>query len=123
MRDVIFGPSVLVTDHGDKLLEGRPAMQDGQMVGGTVRIEEECWIGFGSVIVCEQGELTIGRHSVVGANSLITRSIPSYSVVAGNPARIVKQYDFSAGKWVLGCIRPNAGTNSLNPVPVTAAPS
>ena len=123
MRDVIFGPSVLVTDHGDDLLEGRAAMQDDQMAGGTIRIEEECWIGFGSVIVCEQGELTIGRHSVVGANSLITRSIPSYSVVAGNPARIVKQYDFSAGKWVLGCIRPNAGANSLNPVPVIAAPS
>lgn len=98
-------------------------MQDGQMAGGTIRIEEECWIGFGSVIVCEQGELTIGRHSVVGANSRVTRSIPSYSVVAGSPARIVKQYDFFAGKWVLGCIRPHASANSLNPVPVVAAPS
>ena len=58
------------------------------------------------MIICEQGELVIGRHSVVGANSVITRSIPPYSVVSGDPARIVKQYDFSQGKWVLGCIRP-----------------
>ena len=37
--------------------------QAGQGKGaGTIRIEEECWIGFGTVIVCEQGELVIGRH-------------------------------------------------------------
>lgn len=121
MRDVVFGPSVLVMDHDDELQEGEPASQ--RTKGGKVRIEEECWIGFGSVIICEQGELTIGRHSVVAANSIVRRSIPSYSVVAGNPARIVKQYDFSAGKWVLGCIRPNPGADSPNPVPVAAAPS
>jgi acetyltransferase-like isoleucine patch superfamily enzyme len=123
MRDVIFGPSVLVMDHGDDLQEDGPANRSPQTAGGTIRIEEECWIGFGSVIVCEQGELTIGRHSVVGANSLVTRSIPSYSVVAGNPARIVKQYDFSTGKWVLGCIRPAAGADQQSPVHVAAAPS
>jgi carbonic anhydrase/acetyltransferase-like protein (isoleucine patch superfamily) len=58
------------------------------------------------MIICEEGELIIGRHSVVGANCVITRSIPPYSVVAGDPARIVKQYDFAQNKWVLGCIRP-----------------
>jgi hypothetical protein len=64
---------------------------------------------FGAVIVCEEGELVIGRHSVVGANSVITRSIFPYSVVAGDPAKIVKQYDFAKNKWVLGCIRPTVG--------------
>ena len=63
------------------------------------------------MIVCEEGELVIGRHSVVGANCIITRSIPPYSVVAGDPARIVKQYDFAKNKWVLGCIRrPTVGS-------------
>ena len=89
--------------------------------GGTIRIEDECWIGFGTVIVCEQGELVIGRHSVVGANSLVTRSIPPYSVVSGDPARIVKQYDFSQGKWVLGCIRPAASAGQEHPEPVAGA--
>ncbi len=70
-----------------------------QSGSGTIRIEEECWIGFGATIVCTQGELVIGRHSVVGANSVVSRSIPPYSVVSGDPARIVKQYDFSKGKW------------------------
>jgi acetyltransferase-like isoleucine patch superfamily enzyme len=99
MRDVIFGPAVLVTDHaGDSNKQNTS--------GGTIRIEEDCWIGFGAVIACDHGELVIGHHSVVGANTVVTRSVPPYSVVAGNPARIVKQYDFSKGKWVLGCVRP-----------------
>lgn len=107
MENVMFGPSVLVADHsvvGDG--GGNPAGQVPVSRGGTVRIEAECWIGFGAVIICEQGDLVIGKHSVIGANSVITRSIPPYSIVAGTPARIVKQYDFSQKKWVLGCIRP-----------------
>jgi acetyltransferase-like isoleucine patch superfamily enzyme len=119
MRDVMFGPSVLVMDHGREMEEGAdPSGQRQQTEAGTIRIEEECWIGFGTVIVCEQGELVIGRHSVVGANSVITRSIPPYSVVAGDPARIVKQYDFSQGKWVLGCIRPTVRVGQEHPEPV-----
>jgi acetyltransferase-like isoleucine patch superfamily enzyme len=107
MQNVIFGPSVLVIDHFSEAKErAEPACRRKDKEDGTIRIEEECWIGFGTVIVCEHGELVIGRHSVVGANSVVTRSIPPYSVVAGDPARIVKQYDFSKKKWVLGCIRP-----------------
>jgi acetyltransferase-like isoleucine patch superfamily enzyme len=106
MNDVIFGPSVLVMDHAPAATGAGDQVQKSD--GGTIRIEEECWIGFGTVIVCERGELVIGRHSVVGANSVITKSIPPYSVVTGNPARIVKQYDLSQNQWVLGCIRPAA---------------
>jgi hypothetical protein len=46
----------------------------------------------------------------------VTRSIPPYSVVSGDPARIVKQYDFSKGKWVLGCVRPLATAERKLPV-------
>lgn len=117
MRNAIFGPSVLMIDHGGDV-EGRAdsAVCGPQAGGGTIRIEEECWIGFGATIVCKHGDLVIGRHSVVGANSVVTRSIPPYSVVSGDPARIVKQYDFSKGKWVLGCIRPLATAERKLPV-------
>jgi acetyltransferase-like isoleucine patch superfamily enzyme len=121
MRNVIFGPSVLVMDHGREMQEDADRadrVQDTE--GGTIRIEEECWIGFGAVIVCEHGELVIGRHSVVGANSVVRRSVPPYSVIAGDPARIVKQYDFSKEKWVLGCIRPAVGADQLDPEPAAS---
>ncbi len=121
MRNVICSHSVVVMDHARLVAEGASATGRWQETqGGTIRIEEECWIGFGAVIACEQGELVIGRHSVVGANSVVTRSIPPYSVVAGDPARIVKQYDFVKGKWVLGCVRPVLDARGQDPEPAAS---
>jgi acetyltransferase-like isoleucine patch superfamily enzyme len=102
-RNTIFGPSVLVMDHNHAFEDVKiPIRSQGATEGGTIRIEEGCWIGFGAAIICGKGELVIGRNSVVAANSFVTRSIPPYSVVAGNPARIIKQFDPSQNKWVLG---------------------
>jgi acetyltransferase-like isoleucine patch superfamily enzyme len=118
MRDVLFGPSVLVMDHGAETeQEVDPNGQRSKRKVGKIRIEPDCWIGFGTVIVCDEGELIIGRRSIVGANSVIRQSIPPYSVVAGDPARIVKQYDFSKSAWVLGCIRPIIKVNRQNAQP------
>ena len=44
----------------------------------------------------------IGRHSIVGANSVVSRSVLPYSVVTGNPARVAKSYDASSAQWVMG---------------------
>ena len=102
-NNCIFAASIVITDHnhefGDITI---PIGDQGGSAGGTVRIEEGCWIGFGAAIVSSQGELVIGKNSVVGANSLVTRSIPPYSVVTGNPARVVKHFDPTTGQWVLG---------------------
>ena len=114
MKETIFGFSVRVMDHGVEQRADDVTIGTRERKGGTIRIEDECWIGFGVVITCEEGELVIGRHSVMGANCVITRSIPPYTVVAGDPARIVKQYDFDKNKWVLGCIRrPTVGSGSI----------
>jgi maltose O-acetyltransferase len=51
---------------------------------GAIRIEDGVWIGAGAIIL--QG-VTIGRKSVVGAGSVVTRDVPPFTVVAGNPAR------------------------------------
>lgn len=100
-RNTLFGPSVLVTDHNHAYEDVTiPIDRQGVTRGGTIRIEEGCWIGYGAAVVCSQGELVIGRNCVVGANSVVTRSIPPFSLVTGNPARIVKQYDPSTRKWI-----------------------
>jgi acetyltransferase-like isoleucine patch superfamily enzyme len=102
-RDVVFAPSVLVMDHNHAFEDVNVPIKDqGITVGGTIRIEEGCWIGFGAAIVCGKGELVIGRNSVIGANAVVSRSIPPNSVVTGNPARVVKQFDAAKGGWVLG---------------------
>lgn len=60
-------------------------------------VENECWIGSNAVITAG---VTIGKHSIVAAGSVVTKSIPPYSVAVGNPARVIKQYDFTKNEWV-----------------------
>jgi len=39
------------------------------------------------------GGIKIGKHAVIGANSVVTHDVPSYAVVAGSPAKVIKRYD------------------------------
>lgn len=61
-----------------------------------IRIEDESWLGANVVVV---SGVTIGKHSIVAAGSVVTKNVPSYSVVAGNPARVLKKYDFTTKAW------------------------
>lgn len=54
---------------------------------GNIIIEDDVWIGSNSVIL---SGVTIGRGSIVGAGSVVTKDVPRYSIVAGNPAKVVK---------------------------------
>jgi acetyltransferase-like isoleucine patch superfamily enzyme len=100
-HDVIIGTSVLIQDHNHAYEDiSRPIRAQGLTAGGKIRIEQGCWIGHGAAIVCNQDELVIGRNSVIAANALVTKSFPPYSVIVGNPARLVRQFDPEKGTWV-----------------------
>ena len=60
-------------------------------------IEDECWIGANAVITAG---VRVGQHSVVAGGSVVTKNVPPYSVVAGNPARVIKQYDATKKVWL-----------------------
>jgi acetyltransferase-like isoleucine patch superfamily enzyme len=106
-RDVMVSACSLIMDHNHAYEDvGRPIQAQGVTPGGTIRVEQGCWIGHGAAIVCGQGELVLGRNSVVAANALVTRSFPPYSVIVGNPARLAKQFDTAKGTWVGGTGRP-----------------
>jgi acetyltransferase-like isoleucine patch superfamily enzyme len=64
-----------------------PIMFQPSLVKGGIRIEEDCWLG-ASVIVLDG--ITLGRGCVLGAGSVVTKSLPEYSVAFGNPARKVR---------------------------------
>jgi acetyltransferase-like isoleucine patch superfamily enzyme len=63
----------------------------------TVVIEDNVWIGEGATIVAGAH---IGQGSVIGANAVVKGYIPAFSIAVGNPARVVKQFDFDLGKWM-----------------------
>jgi acetyltransferase-like isoleucine patch superfamily enzyme len=100
-QGVILSASVLVMDHNHAFEDtARPIREQGITEGGRIRIEEGCWIGHGAAIVCGKGELVLGRNCVVGANTVVTQSFPPYSVIVGNPARVVRQYDPVKQRWL-----------------------
>lgn len=96
-NDVLFAGYVHVTDHShgyediNKPINGQPLISKGGIV-----IEDQCWLGFGCEIL---SGVHIGRHSVVAARAVVTKDVPAYSIVAGNPAKIIKQYNFESKQW------------------------
>lgn len=62
-----------------------------------VTIEDDVWIGANAVILAG---ITIGKHAVVAAGTVVTCNVPPYSVCAGNPGCIVRQYDFEQKTWI-----------------------
>jgi acetyltransferase-like isoleucine patch superfamily enzyme len=74
----------------------RPVLEQPYLVKETI-IAENCFIGYGVVI---QAGTKLGRHCVVGANSVVRGTFPDYCVIVGSPARIVKRYDLVLQKWV-----------------------
>jgi acetyltransferase-like isoleucine patch superfamily enzyme len=99
-KSVLFGPRVWVSDHNHEYRDvRRPILEQGWTLGGRVEIEDHAWIGAGAVIVGARG-LTVGRGSVVGANSVVLHDVPAFTVMAGNPARAVSRYDHVTGTWI-----------------------
>jgi acetyltransferase-like isoleucine patch superfamily enzyme len=89
--DCLFGSHVLIIDHSHgrndvKEMDIHPSERDLYSKGPII-IEERCWIAENAVIL---PNVHIGKCCVIGANSVVTKDIPDYSVAVGNPAVVVK---------------------------------
>jgi acetyltransferase-like isoleucine patch superfamily enzyme len=68
-----------------------PLTWQGMQPKGPVRIGDNCWLGTNVAVT---GGVTIGEHTVVGANSVVTKDLPSGVVAAGAPARVLREVEF-----------------------------
>lgn len=96
----IFGNncSIMSSDHdfNNPLI---PYAISGILTAKSISIGVNCWFGINVSIL---GNITIGHGCVVGANTLITKDIPPFSLVIGNPSKVIKRYNFHTKKWVEG---------------------
>ena len=102
-KEIIIGANVLTADkvyisdctHNYENINLPISLQEVKYKS-SVHIGDNSWIGENVVILGAK----IGKHCVIGANSVVTKDIPDYSVVAGIPARILKKYCFIECKWI-----------------------
>ena len=70
----------------------------GEGFSEDVVIEDGCWIGLGVTIL---GGVTIGRKAIVGAGSVVTKSIPANTIACGVPCKVIKRYCSETKLWVV----------------------
>jgi len=80
------GVHIYVANHRYDMNE-KDIINQGHYDGKNTTLGRGCWIGANSVILAG---VTIGKNTVVGAGSIVTKSIPDRVLVAGNPAKIIK---------------------------------
>ncbi len=103
-NNVLIASKVFISDHNHGYY-GQDERHDSPLTTPKGRelsykeviIGDNVWIGeFVSVL----HGVTIGNGCVIGSNSVVNKSIPPYSIAVGNPAKVIKVYNFEEKKWI-----------------------
>lgn len=104
--DCLFGSNIFIADHGHGNYRGSDMAQSHPLSApnaraltshGGVIVGSNCWLGDNVAVL--QG-VEIGAGSVIGANSVVTKSIPPRSIAVGAPALVIRTYSDELGEWV-----------------------
>ncbi|HEU5047522.1 MAG TPA: sugar O-acetyltransferase [Rickettsiales bacterium] len=82
--DVMIGPNVSIVTAGHAL---EPSKRRSHVIAKPIVIERNVWIATGAIII---GGVTIGENAVVAAGSVVTKDVPANTMVAGNPAKVIR---------------------------------
>jgi acetyltransferase-like isoleucine patch superfamily enzyme len=93
---VMFAQNIVLSGLNHSYQDVKVASRYQPCTTATITVEDEVWIGANAVITAG---VTIGKHAVVAAGSVVTKDVPPYSVVVGNPAKVIKQYNPLTTAW------------------------
>lgn len=86
---LLMGEDVLFQGGGHKFDNPDvPIGAEGNMPDSPLEICEDVWIGARAIVL--PGCTRIGAHSIVGAGAVVTKDVPDYAIVGGNPARVIR---------------------------------
>jgi acetyltransferase-like isoleucine patch superfamily enzyme len=90
----MFANGCFVTD-GDHRFDDpdKPVPWQGFTTKGPTRIADNVWCGAGAVIT---GGVSVGERCVIGANSVVTRDLPPFSIAAGAPAKVLRTIEYNS---------------------------
>ena len=96
--EAMLSDRVYVSDTGHVYEDvTQPIKRQGLRDGRRVEIGRGAWVGIGAAIV---GNVRIGENAVVAANTVVRSDVPDFTVVAGNPAQVVRRHDGQAWQWM-----------------------
>jgi len=95
-NNVMLAQNIVVSglNHGYEDVSIAPSLQ--KVSCKEITIEDDVWIGANSTITAG---VTLGKHSIVGGGSVVTKDVPPFSIAVGNPAKIIKKYNFENELW------------------------
>ncbi|RID84790.1 acyltransferase [Peribacillus asahii] len=97
--DCLIGPRVFISDSQHEYSNPNlPIANQGiKSIVNRLIVKRGAWIGANVTLI---GDISIGNGSVIGANSVVTMSVPSHCVIYGNPASVLKIYHYKKREWV-----------------------
>lgn len=96
-NNVIIAQNVVISGLNHEYTDVNKPILRQPVTKKQITIEDDCWIAANAVITAG---VTIGKHTVVAAGAVVTKSVPPYSIVAGNPGKVIKRYDENSKSWV-----------------------
>lgn len=102
-NNVLIASKVFISDHNhgfygqsDRHDSPLSIPKDRELSFSTVTIEDNVWLG---EFVAVLPGVTIGKGSIIGSMSVVSKSIPPYAIAVGSPAKVIKTYNFETSRW------------------------